>query len=82
MRDTSGIPIVDASITMTPDGDNRKREVHSAEDGSYRISMLHAPGNFVVVKVSKQGYPAIERKLRSRGKPLNEDFTLTADKNK
>lgn len=82
VRDSSGVPIFDASITMAPVGESRKWEVRSAKDGSYGISMLHAPGNSVVLTVSKQGYAAVERRLHARGEPLNEDFTLTADKNK
>ena len=73
------MPIVDASVTMSPDGENRKYEVHSDNDGGYKISMLHAPGNSVLVRVSKQGYAPVERKLHSRGEPLNENFTLEPD---
>lgn len=82
VRDKRGAPLLGASITMSPDGENRNREVRSREDGSYKLSMLHAPGNSVVLRVSKQGYAAVERRLHSRGEPLDEDFTLEADKPK
>lgn len=76
VRDSAGTPIAAASISMTPEGDSRSLEVRSAEDGSYSISMLHAPGAKVMVRVAKQGYVAVQRKLHSHGDVLHEDFTL------
>ena len=76
VRDTHGLPIVGASITMRPDHEGRRHEVHSGNDGTYSITMLHAPRHSVVVTVSKEGYIEVERRFRSEGEVIQEDFTL------
>ena len=76
VRDTHGHPIVGASITMRPDYEDRRHEVHSGDDGAYSITMLHEPRHSVVVTVSKQGYAQVERRFRSKGEAIRQDFTL------
>lgn len=76
VRDTQGVPIVGASITMRPDHEDRRHDVHSGDDGAYSITMLHAPRRSVVVTVSKQGYVEVERRFRSEGEVIRQDFTL------
>ena len=76
VRDSAGAPIAGASISMNPEGSPRNLEVQSAQDGSYSITMLHAPGARVTVTVAKQGYVPVQRKFHSRGDVLHGDFTL------
>jgi hypothetical protein len=76
VRDAQGVPIVGASISMIPEGDDRKDEVHSGENGAYSVSMLHAPGRSVVIRISKPGYVEVEREFHSSGEALHQDFTL------
>jgi hypothetical protein len=80
VRDPNGMPVAGATITMSPDGDSRKHEVLSAQDGTYSITMLHEPGRDVVVRVVKQGYGIVERRFHSHGEVLHENFTLQPDR--
>jgi hypothetical protein len=76
VRDAQGVPVVGASITMSPEGNDRKDEVHSDENGAYSVSMLHAPGRSVIVNVSKPGSVEVEHRFHSSGEVLHQDFTL------
>lgn len=61
---------------MRPDYEDRRHEVQSGDDGTYSITMLHEPRHSVVVTVSKEGYVEVERRFRSKGEVIREDFTL------
>ncbi len=67
VRDTEGVPIVDARVTLRGDDDHGFREEALTDGlGAFSVGGTHAPARFwLTLTISKDGYRTDTRRLRS-----------------
>ena len=77
VKDSSGVPIEGAKVTLVEVSANRSRTMETGSDGRYTVGMTHAP-SAVTLKliVEKEGYTRFEKQFSSHDHLKDVPVTL------